>query len=248
MSFEETALKVVITEAAKRIWSAVPKGIDNWRFRRFFGVAAYEGDNIFGVVDPFSHPDPPHAKRYIKKFLGRIPDKFIIGVNDVLSTCIIRIVSYCASTFTEHRKNGRSIPIVTDEQALNRWNGTFLTFGSSDSNIKTYDIETLTEQDYYQFTFGPQGYRRITANGRDFDPSPDKDYGIILKLKNPHSSGHLLFVCAGFGEWGTSGAAYYLLRRWKELYKKFGTKEFFGLIEVSPGSDESARIIYYFEK
>jgi len=71
MSVGETALKVVITETVKGIWAAIPKAIDNWRFRRFFGVAAYEGNNIFGVVDPFSHPDPPHPKRYIKKFKGR---------------------------------------------------------------------------------------------------------------------------------------------------------------------------------
>ena len=69
MSVGETALKVVITETVKRIWSAIPKGIDNWRFRRFFGVAAYGGNNIFGVVDPFcilTHLTPEGISRNSK--------------------------------------------------------------------------------------------------------------------------------------------------------------------------------------
>jgi hypothetical protein len=226
MGILENIGSTILIESAKRIFKAVPKGIENRKFRKFFGPAAYDGENIYAVVDPFSHPSPPHSTRYIKHFLGRKPDLPIIGVNDVLGICVVRIVAYCASAFSEHRKEGRSITIVKDSDAISSWDGTYLAFGSSDSNIRTFEIETLKEQTFYKFDFGPHGYRRITVGNHYFDSGPRQDFGIILKMLNPYSSGHLLFICAGLGEWGTSGAAHFLLGRWPDLYKRHKTSEF----------------------
>ena len=65
-----------------------------------------------------------------------------------------------------------------------------------------------------------------------------------MRLQNPYHSDHKLFVCAGIGEWGTSGAAYYLFKNWRKLYKRFGAKTNFVLIiKVDNNSDESAREI-----
>ena len=58
----------------------------------------------------------------------------------------------------------------------------------------------------------------------------------------------MLFVCAGFSEWGTTGAAYYLLTRWKQIYKKFKRDEFCLIIEVDIGSDESAREVFSIQR
>jgi hypothetical protein len=48
-------------------------------------------------------------------------------------------------------------------------------------------------------------------------------------------------VCAGLGEYGTSGACWYLANRWEELQ---GANEFGIVVEVELGSDESARKIF----
>lgn len=184
----------IITESVKHIFQAIPKSIDKWRFRRFFGPSALNGDNIFGVIDPFSHPLPATGNRYIKRFLGRKPDQPLIGVNDVLGICVVRIVSYCAATFSEFRKDGKSIAIVTDETVSPTWDGTFIAFGSSDSNIKTLDIESLNEQSFYTLGFGPMGLRRISAGDKHFDPTPGRDFGIVLRMINPRYPEHF-FVC-----------------------------------------------------
>ncbi len=69
----------------------------------------------------------------------------------------------------------------------------------------------------------------------------------------PHADGcfckrlseHYLFICAGLGEWGTSGATYFLFDRWNELNKRFKKRKNFCLIiEVDVGSDESASEIF----
>jgi hypothetical protein len=65
-----------------------------------------------------------------------------------------------------------------------------------------------------------------------------------LKIKNPHSKGYSLLICAGLGEWGTSGSAWYLSRYWKKLAKKFLANDFIIVISVARGSDESASILY----
>jgi hypothetical protein len=67
---------------------------------------------------------------------------------------------------------------------------------------------------------------------------------MLLRIKNPRYPEHFLFICAGIGEWGTSGAAYYLFHHWKELYKKHEQQDFCKVIEVDIGSDDSAREIF----
>jgi hypothetical protein len=71
----------------------------------------------------------------------------------------------------------------------------------------------------------------------------NKDYGLILKIPNLRFPNHFFFVCAGLGEWGTSGASWYLASKWKDLQKEFG-KAFGVVVEVDVGSDESARRVF----
>jgi hypothetical protein len=167
-----------------------------------------------------------------------------MGEDSVLGVNVVRVVAYLSSAFSEYRKITNPIAIVTDEQIESKWDGTFICFGSSDSNVKTYDIEHLPEQDFYTFDFGPNGFRRYNIAGRSYSAGQGRDYGVLLRIKNPRQPEHFLFVCAGLGEWGTSGTTYYLFDNWKEIYKEFTRDNFCMIIEVDVGSDESARKVY----
>jgi len=70
-----------------------------------------------------------------------------------------------------------------------------------------------------------------------------KDYGVILKIPNLRFPGYYFFACAGLGEWGTSGAAWYLSRHWLRLQPEFGGP-LAVVVEVEIGSDESARRVF----
>jgi len=48
---------------------------------------------------------------------------------------------------------------------------------------------------------------------------------------------------AGLGEWGTSGSAWFLAMKWKELLKRSKGRDFGAVIRVRQGQDESAEII-----
>lgn len=228
----------------KYVLSAIPMSLDKWRFRKFFGQHALSGENIFAVVDPYTHPSPRTRNRYIKRFLNRRADQPLIGEDNVLGVNVVRVVTYVSATFSQYRKITSPFAVVTDEQIENRWDGTFMCFGSSDSNIKTFDIERLPEQTFYTFDFGPNGIRRFNIGGRSFSITHSRDHGILLRVRNSRHPEHYLFVCAGIGEWGTSGSAYYLFDKWKELYKKHKQQNFCEIIQVDHGSDESARSIF----
>lgn len=220
------------------------KLLNRQRFENFFGYHALYGEKIFAVVDPYTHPLPRRTNRYIKKFLGRRVDAALVGEDNVLGINVLRVVSYVTATFSVYRQSIKPIAVVTDEQVAERWDATFICFGSSDSNIKTYDVENLPEQLFYTSEWNSYGKPIFKICDRIFSINQSQDYGVLLRIKNPKYPEHYLFICAGIGEWGTSGSAYYLFQHWKELYRKHGQQDFCKIIEVDIGSDESAREIF----
>jgi len=75
------------------------------------------------------------------------------------------------------------------------------------------------------------------------EDSGPTDYGIILKLKDQfHPSKKTIFVIAGIGPAGTSGAAYYLLTNSTELASR---GEEFGVLVQVPSGFQSARIVEF---
>jgi hypothetical protein len=234
----------VVIDVGKQFILAIPRAIQNWRFRRFFGRDAVSGTRIFGVLDPVTHPIPPTTNRYAKHFLGRRADQPLIGPSNVLGLCSIRVASYASGLFARFRPNHTPLTFCIDYDVEAKWDASFFCFGSSDSNIKTLDIETLPEQKYYSFPFGPDGQRMFRVSNRAFSISPQHDYGILLRIANPHHPEHALFVCAGLGEWGTSGSAYYLFHNWSSLCRKHGTNNFCKVIRVAHRSDESAEEVF----
>jgi hypothetical protein len=85
--------------------------------------------------------------------------------------------------------------------------------------------------------------RFVTVSGRTIlDPSSDPkiDYGMILKAHPPNLSDRNWIACGGYDEWGTSGAAWYLSRKWRDIRKLFRKKPFVIFVQVERGRDESA--------
>jgi hypothetical protein len=211
-----------------------------------FGKNAINGDNTHIVLDIFYDNRPPAPDRYFKLFPGR-PPIFIIGPSRLMAAANARIIFYL-STFLAKYCSPQA-KIGTDEEFHANWNGTFICLGSSDSNMKTKEILELAENHFYDFGFNEKGERNIVnnANGKTFNVSsdPPMDYGMIVKINNQRYPGNSLIVCAGLGEWGTSGAAYYLSSRWEALYKRYGNKSFGCIIRVNYGSDESVELVEY---
>ncbi len=64
---------------------------------------------------------------------------------------------------------------------------------------------------------------------------------MIIRIANPWFPGKLLFVCAGVGDWGTSGASWFA-NRWNKL-RQMTNGDFGVVVEVDIGADQSARVV-----
>lgn len=229
-------------EGARLIARAVPRGISAYRFGKFFGGASLRATGIVVVLDPYEHPAPRGtAARYVKRMDGRGPDLHVIGEDVVLGKNTIRVVSHFTHFFTTNSVGGKTVPFVLDREASSEWDRTFFCTGSPDTNIKTFDIFALPEQRFVRAKYGAAGLRVWEMQGVEYGFESGRDRAVLLKMRNPHFPKHSLVVCAGLGEWGSTGAAWFLTRKWAELAKRFGTNDFCMIIEVNPGNDESAR-------
>ncbi len=67
-------------------------------------------------------------------------------------------------------------------------------------------------------------------------PFSDTTYGFVERIKDPNSD-RMLFYAAGISELSSTGAANYLARQWKDLYKKYKDKKPFFIMLKFDNSD-----------
>lgn len=215
-------------------------------FKKFFGSDFLKNPSI--TVDVYNYNNniiraADKNKRYIKYYPTSAPIP-IIGVDKVMSVETTKITQLLTSEF--YRETKKVIPIMTDEEVFDKWDGTFICLGSSDSNIKTKGILEKLENNFVDFDFD-KGERVIKrkSDGTIFKitQKPPRDKSIIVKISNKEFNNQKMFVCAGLGEWGTSGAVWYLSKYWKTLYKEHGESDFGIILETEPKSLESTRVI-----
>lgn len=129
---------------------------------------------------------------------------------------------------------------------IGEWKGTYICLGSSDSNIKTKDVLAFSNNNFLDFGFDSETRERVIFRKRSPQNTikiTDKDKGIIVKITNKHFPEYKCFVCAGLGEWGTSGAVWYLANNWEKLLKDYNKNDFGVVVETTPLSLESTQII-----
>jgi hypothetical protein len=132
-----------------------------------------------------------------------------------------------------------------DVSAYSKLNRTLVTLGSPSSNELTEIVLNERNNSFASFGQDDKGafihLRQEKRKLYGFQGSPRTDLGLVLKLANTRFPGKYFFVYAGLGEWGTSGAAWYLANRWRDLDDR--GEEFGIVVQVEIGSDESARVI-----
>jgi hypothetical protein len=89
-------------------------------------------------------------------------------------------------------------------------------------------------------TFDNARFTTVDSRRPIVNPRAGYDYGLILKIHPRQFPMRTWITCAGIGEWGTSGAAWYLGNKWKEIQEYFGDEQFAIIVRVSPLQDESA--------
>jgi hypothetical protein len=249
--FEETflvelvrsTLVAIVILALGTAWRYIPRSIDLWRATRFWGDGL-SNDGIAlccgSLTSALKATEPRYAKLFRdgRRSLIAGPSETIIGL------CEVRAASYLINALAKYRR--APFPIEDDETCLKKLSRSIVSIGSAASNEIT-EIVQADSRNHFLAIEMQNGFAAIrcreTGSIVNFGPSEvRRDYGIILKVMNTRFPDQYLFACAGLGEWGTSGAAWYLATHWKDL-EAFGD-EFGCVVEVEIGSDQSAQVVY----
>jgi hypothetical protein len=225
-------------------WHVIPKRYLQFLARRFWSPAVME--------DPFAvcystlslSPSLNTQFPFLKRFPDRDPYLLVGPRGGIASGKEMTGASYIISAISRFR--GAPVRVITDEEAYATLDATYVALGSISSNVLTDFIMRESNNTFLMFEPCQSGVcivdRKTGARHGETRDTIKVDYGVVLRLCNQRFPNRVFFVCAGLGEPGTSGAAWYLATHWRKLLKEF--KGDFGIVlEVRLGSDQSARRI-----
>jgi hypothetical protein len=223
-----------------KLWSVYR----NHRFKKVFGPGKKQFKLIFGtlVVNPALEKamqiasGTPRPFPLVKKSVpGQTHSSSFLACG-----CEMRGMAYVAATLAS--VGGIFAHALSDEDVKGIFDIDFISFGAT-NNFKTMDLFNNRGNAYASFDLKQMAFvHRRTGEILKAD-SQDRDFGVIVRIHPEESPERTWICCAGMGEWGTSGTAWYLANRWKELGEFVDTNECFAaVIEVVPGQDESARL------
>lgn len=192
----------------------------------------------------------PKTHPYIKPpRRGGTPLNEQYSIEHPISECEVRASSYIAALLG---LSGKLRPLlVSDTEASSLLDSNFISFGGPGSNYKTEDA--LASEANIFIRMSPNSFSLLTGVDIPFTCSNEADHGFILRITPPEFPTRSWIVCAGLGEWGTSGSAWFLANKWKKLVEKvyplayrsgvMHIPDFMAVIRVRPGQDQSARMV-----
>ncbi len=179
---------------------------------------------------------------------GALPLQGSFSMEHPMSKCEVRASTYIASLLGIP---GSLRPIlVSDIESNSLLDSSFVSIGGHGSNYKTADILSSTANLFIRMSQD----KLCLPSGEELPYTCDRaaDHGFILRITPPEFSKHSWIVCAGLGEWGSSGSAWYLVNRWKTLVALvhpwtycsglMSIPDLLAIIRVVPGQDQSARL------
>lgn len=231
-------------------WPLIPKSIKMFRLKRFFGksVLSDQFAIVYGTLqDP--RPRVNGQGNPLPRFQKQFRDGRIIQISgpfeNIVGDCEIRASGYLAQNVGKERE--QTIKILSDVRAYDDLNSSFIALGSPASNDITGFIMREPSNQFYNFAqVGSQTFIEAVSDKKQFlgfQPPVLKDCAVLMRIRNDRFPEHFLFVCAGLGEWGTSGASWFLATHWESLYKEFKRDDFAIILEIDRGSDSSAKRI-----
>ncbi len=226
------------------LWPFMSKYKTKHCLKKFWGpsVLSKRFAIVYGTLeDP--RPRVDQQGQLIMRFLKRFQSGetiFISGpFENIVGDCEIRATGYLVQSIGKVRAS--TIAIQSDTEAIQDLDHSFVSLGSHASNEISNLIMRENANRFYIFNqIGQQVFIESIPNHRRIQMDQRKDFGIIMRIRNTRFPNNYLFLCAGLGEWGTSGAAWYLATKWEGLYKEFKDQDFAVVVGVDKGSDTSA--------
>jgi len=256
---------MLLGEAAKNIYYNIVGGLltvpfavlfgklwrrwSNRKFKRIFGpgnksfTLCYGSLIIHPEITSTLVPQNQRDKYALHPFAKPSFPNQAYSASHVGSGCELRGSAYLAAALGV---NGAEAKVAADESVKERLDLDFISFGYA-NNLKTVDLASNESNRFAEFDYKQDGFVTKVSRRRLFQPLSGSDYGIILRV-HPHQFPHRTWICcAGYGEWGTSGTAWFLGYKWRKVASRLKADEaFLAVIKVAQGQDESAELVGLF--
>jgi len=236
--------------------------VRKWWFKRVFGQDADKDGNYFIVYAKLFPPSVldeagnPVLRPFTKPARTPVLFRSEFSIENPVSSCELRAAKYLSAAFGSLVQGQ---PILTSdmdielsESPLDR---SFISLGGGLSNWKTDDV--LNNESNKLVRILPDGFISVDPERLVLRMNSRFDYGLILRIRPNEFPDRVWIVCAGLGEWGTSGAAWYLAKRWRKLLRanySWSNPLYFGkginfatIVRVKSGQDESAKPVAHFK-
>src|SRR5689334_23288975 len=217
-SWEIVAAKGFWNKLAPWLWSRLRSWLVGRRFKQVFGPGV-TNSNFTLVYGELALAPVLAAQQqfcYVKPG-GSLQAKF--SISRPVSLCELRAASYLASAIGN--AVGCTPTLQSDADVRPKLDMDFVAFGGPLSNFKSGDCQSnssprlaIFDQSIPQFLKPHTNVPLAECTDKNFD------YGLILKVRPEQFPERVWLMCAGFGEWGTSGAAWFLANRWEHIRKK----------------------------
>jgi len=206
------------------------------KFKKVFGN---DSDNFYIVYPSYEAP----KNSSFPKSPSKVPRRKYTTVNltTINSNASTRSISHLSYIFGKYSK---SLPQIKSDVDLDQqMDISFLSVGGL-NNYKPLDVLDNTANIFLEF--GNGGIQSKTSSESIANVAGKHDFGLILKI-HPENNPNRAWLCvAGLGEWGTSGAAWWLSRYWKTIHKQAKEKPFACVTKTIYGSDDSTSLVHLF--
>jgi len=216
------------------------------KLRQVFGNSVADEFYVFHTVYKNAQPDTVFGKpetQVTRRTLGAT------GLQLIASLADARAAVHLANELGRVTKS--AIILKPDHEDDDRMGVSFVATGAS--NHRSFDVLTNSANGLLDFTrprIPPERFipriRRLDTGKVILSPANKNeniDYGLIVKVNPDMDPSQTWICCAGFGEWGTSGAAWYLAHRWKEIREHAKNKPFACITRTQVRSDESTVLL-----
>ncbi len=228
----------ILAGLAFSFWAQFRMAFASWRFKRVYGRRAtqggitlvYEELALLKGIEKFSYEKPGNES------LGRF------SISRPIPIASVRAVSYLASSIGKF--TGKTPSVRSDLETRNFMDLNFICFGGPGSNVMTASCQDNTGNRLARFDQHVNQFLRASDGSPLAQLDPGYDHGLILKVHPTQFPRQTWIACAGLGERGTSGAAWFIANKWEEIRRHSGSRPFAALVRVEPdvhtGRDQSA--------
>jgi len=236
------AARALAIPGVRGTWKYGSKRWQRRQFKKIFGREAQEHFLAFGTLE--INPSIAQLLATLDQQLSRFPftkhgrPDMSFSAQKVASSCELRAVAYIGPALS--LDGDRTSRVFADDSVEGKLDIDFISFGAM-SNLMTVTAFANPANQFVDYD-RTLGFFASKKNGqRVCNVREGYDYGVILKIHPEQFPQRTWIVCAGVGEWGTSGSAWFLAHNWGSLAKKLKDSDQFAcVIEVRPGQDESA--------